>query len=430
MKAYLRCIFTMALFLFGIVHAYAADIFIDDMDSPSSQENIQYQNLSLPHFPSSLGADKTYLLLSQKNSPGSVLYHVNGVSSMTISIYSQTGTFVTASGSQLKLGGSASGFISRALFDTGKKVVYTNTEKGSLIYTKNGQGLPGVFSMPPSGFSPSSSLYYGVNVEVSANGQQFKSLSPTLQSVTVPKDGKQHYYETYSLSIPDGVSYLRIRLYDLSFIPDSSFDGTVYPVTTPLSLCLANIQLEGENLVWGNLPPAPKPEPEPVPPIPKPPVPEPPAPEPVPPPDIPSNPDDNITEENLSKPPFPEETEPPNHSGSSHSTPSKPSKPSLGNGIHSSVGSFQKEGIPGVIKISSRKTQSSGRRYSSSPKNTEPSTTSEDKPNVSVAVDPSISSSKESYRKTVSFSSGLYLAGISLCITFLVIRSHQGGSSS
>lgn len=245
-----------------ITTVYKEEIYTDKCDGIRNDTVKTYQNLKFAKR--SVAAlsgwrdtpDDTNLEIQNTQIiEGSVIYRIAGANRVYINLYSKEGTFSSVdvyNPDRYLLGFRAYHNYPesyKTYFRKQTSQLFLQTQTQNYQYKLDPITLDQQF-VPYQG-SLDSLEYYGINVEVSENGKEYKRLPIGLPYVTpFSKDLMENlcYYEEYDVEIPKGTEYIRVSMNQS--IKTYSENGVSNAI--PKGINLAKVEFVGNQLILGN----------------------------------------------------------------------------------------------------------------------------------------------------------------------------------
>lgn len=231
-----------AVFLLSAVIALTTTVcaatFTDDMALAQNTAETQYLGLR-PYSENTFGlSDQSLLTFANTAAPLSgAIYRVNGAETITVGIYTFTGTCIQQSGNGLLLG---PGTVQAKKSKSGNEI-FSDFNGGAWRLVLNSATIP-VFE--PADSLPGDLVGYGLNIYASADGGNFGSPLSAYVTRSAPET---LYYEEYTAFIPASAKYIKVEINDVTSF--SLVDGGA--LMNPRYICLALAVISGEALVMG-----------------------------------------------------------------------------------------------------------------------------------------------------------------------------------
>lgn len=222
-KITLKIVAVLALFSMAV--PCAAKEVVNNCDTIAPPAGVQYSNLceANSHL-SKLGIDNfpdtTGFGLENNGKEGVMILEVTGAQKVSVSVFSNKGTYAVIGESGPIVGSQGSGQKQELLYSPSKGKVYLKTENGKgkemvyynvlAVYTFPGEAVP----------LPEDVVRYGLNVYASQDGTSYQAAKVSLI------EGKRYdgrfgnalYYDTYQANLPEGSRYIMVTVNDFATI--------------------------------------------------------------------------------------------------------------------------------------------------------------------------------------------------------------------
>ncbi len=250
----------VAALLFALPMPCQAASWVDDFNWQDTQTSIQYTNLTRlqgsfrVNFDWATAPDDTVYSVQNPAIPATASYRLpNGAKHLTVWLYSANGGFAlgdTSDPSSLLYGmatpGAQSMPKSRLYISRQTGLVYTAPQEDTHVLTYSPKTMQ--YSFVPTTCSGGNFSYLGLSVQVSADGANYRSITPTLTDA-IRSDPSINFgilaavLEEYSLALPADVRYVRVIVEDYTGLPDTKNLSNI--LDTYGNYCLARVAFSG-----------------------------------------------------------------------------------------------------------------------------------------------------------------------------------------